>query len=205
MHKSIAVLIALSLTFVLQLPELSAQAQQRVQVEAFRGEPFGVGRITLAGGGDLRINLPRLEGPRRGGRIADLARRLADQTVGPSETTTLETSEIALVERNGRIFYPVFEKRERPLLKEFVAVPKQTTAFFLFQGDAPLELTLYTPAAQTGQVVPRRDPAAFDRLMQAWWRDYSAAADGRNTPTDFPPLVEEYLVDTLARRLRLAR
>ena len=73
-------------------------------------------------------------------RIAELARRLADQTVGPSETTTLETSEIALVERGGRIFYPVFEKRERPLLKEFVAIPKQTTAFFLFQGDAPLEL-----------------------------------------------------------------
>jgi hypothetical protein len=117
---------------------------------------------------------------------------------------SLETTEVSLAEKSGRVFYPVFQKRDRPILREFVSVPTQTTVFFLFQGDAPLELTLYTPAPQVGQVVPRRDPEAYDRLMRSWWRDFSAAADGRNTPQDFPPMVEEYLVDTLARRLRLS-
>mgnify|MGYP006969345113 FL=1 len=180
-----------------------AVAQSQVEVEAVRGEPFGVGRITLNTGGDFRVNIPRLAPGRRGGRIRDLARRLADKAGEPRQTIRLETGDMSLVERSGRIFYPVFEKRERPLLQEFVNVPKQTTVFFLFQGDAPLQLTLYTPQPQTGSVVPLRDPQAYDRLLAAWWRDFSAAADSASTPQDFPPMVEEYLVDTLSRRLQL--
>ena len=178
-------------------------AQMRVDVEAYRGQPFGVGRVTLQSGGDFRINLPRVGGPNRRGRILDLARRIADKAAGPLETMSLETGEMTLVERSGRIFYPVFEKRERPILKEFVNVPKQVTAYFLFQGDAPLEVTLYTPVPQTGSIVPRRDPQGYARLRQLWWRDYSAAADARTTPREFSPMVEEYLIDTLARRLQL--
>jgi hypothetical protein len=196
------------LTFALTLAVLGVvrpeqlAAQSAVEVEAVRGEPFGVGRITLRSGGDLRIQLPRRNGPRRGGRILDLARRIAEQTAGPATTTSLETTDVALVERSGRIFYPVFQKRERPLLREFIDVPKEVTVYFLFTGEAPLELTLYAPDAQRGQIVPRRDPEAYQRLLQGWWRDYSAAGT-RSTPQDFPPVVEEYLVDTLARRLRL--
>ena len=98
---------------------------------------------------------------RRGGRILDLAQRLAEKAgKPPSETTSLETTEMTLVGTRGRIYYPVFEKRDRPILREFIDVPKQITVFFLFQGDAPLDLTLYAPEPQTGAIVPRRDPEA---------------------------------------------
>jgi hypothetical protein len=187
------------------LPAQRSLAQSPVTIEAVRGEPFGVGKLTLnSGGGDFRLNLPRANGGgRRGGRILDLARRLADKAGVKGETTSLENTEMSLVERSGRIFYPVFEKRERPILREFIDVPKQVTVHFLFVGDGPLELTLFAPDAQVGSVVPLRDPEAHARLLRSWWTDYSAAADARSTPSDFPPLVEEYLVDTLSRRLRL--
>src|SRR5262249_49484484 len=37
----------------------------------------------------------------------------------------------------------------------------------------------------------------------AWWRDYSSAADGRGAAREYPQMVEEYLTDTLARRMQL--
>lgn len=200
MRFSAAMFLAVAL-----LSAATLHAQSPVTVEAVRGEPFGVGRLTFGTGGDFRLNLPRPNAAagRRGGRIADLARRLADKAGVKGETATLENTEMSLVERSGRIFYPVFEKRDRPILREFIDVPKQVTVHFLFVGDGPLDLTLFTPAPQSGSIVPIRDPVAHARLLESWWRDYSAAAGTGSTPSDFPPLVEEYLVDTLSRRLRL--
>ncbi|MEX2111830.1 MAG: hypothetical protein WD845_01510, partial [Pirellulales bacterium] len=141
-------LIAGALALLASLPA-RCQAQSPVTVEAVRGEPFGVGRLTLGSGGDFRVNVPRPNGAaRRGGRIADLARRLADKAGIQGDTTSLENTEMSLVERSGRIFYPVFEKRDRPILREFIDVPKQVTVHFLFVGDGPLDLTLFTPAPQ---------------------------------------------------------
>jgi hypothetical protein len=181
---------------------LLAQAESRaqtIQAEAYTGTPFGVGRVTIASGGDLRIR--RIPRP-GGGRIADLARRIAEQA-GQGDAVQLESAEMALVEKSGRAFYPVFEKRDRPILRQFISVPTESTIFFLFQGDAPLDLTVYTPEARSRQIVPRRDSAAHANLLRAWWGDYSAAADGRNAPREYPQMVEEYLTGTLARRLQL--
>ncbi len=183
---------------VLGLCGPSSYAQGRFDFEAYSGSPFGVGRITLQSGGDFRIN--RVPGVGRG-RIADLAKRIIDPS-GKEQPMHLESGELSLVERAGRVFYPVFEKRDRPILREFVDVPTQTAILFLFQGNAPLDLTAYMPAAQTGQIIPRQDPAGHARLLRDWWRDYSAAATG-NVSREYPPLVEEYLTDMLARRLRL--
>ena len=116
----------------------------------------------------------------------------------------LEMAELSLTERAGRTLYPVFEKRERPILKQFVAVPTRTTIFFLFQGDGPLDLTVYAPGPIARQVVPRVDRAGFDRLQASWWRDFApAGAAAQDVSRDYPPLVEEYLVNTLSRRLQL--
>src|SRR5208337_397881 len=46
-------------------------------------------------------------------------------------------------------------------------------------------------------------PAALRRLLQAWWRDYAAPRRLLQQKPDFPPQVETYLVNTLARRLNL--
>jgi hypothetical protein len=174
-------------------------AQERIQAEAYSGTPFGVGRVTITSGEGLRIR--RIPRP-GGGRIAELARRVAEG-VGKGDAVQLESAEMALVEKSGRTFYPVFEKRDRPVLQQFIEVPTESTIFFLFQGDAPLDLTVYAPDARSRQIVPRNDPAAHANLLRLWWGDYSAAADGRNAPREYPQMVEEYLTDTLARRLQL--
>ena len=179
----------------------TARAQVRLEAEAFVGEPFGVGRITLSSGGEFRVN--RIPRP-GGGRIAQLAKKIAEQAgTGSRESFNLESAEMALSEKSGRAFYPVFEKRERPILKQFVNTPSASTIYFLFQGAAPLDITAYVPNAQALQIVPRQDRAGYDRLLASWWRDYSAAADGRNAVKEYPAMVEEYLTDTLSRRLRL--
>jgi hypothetical protein len=180
-------------------------AQVRFEAEAFSGAPFGVGRVTIQSGGDFRINLNRV--PRNGaarGRVVDMARKLIDQTQpgagGP--TTDLDSVEITLVEKSGRTFYPVFEKRDRPILREFVATPTANTILFLFEGNAPLELTVYAPNATPAVITPKQDPAGYARLVGVWWRDYAAATD-RETKREYPPLVEEYLRVTLSRRMEL--
>lgn len=181
------------------LAAAACMAQETIRAEAYTGTPFGVGRVTISSGEGFRVKqVPRLGG----GRIAELARRIADQA-GKGDTVQLESAEMALVEKSNRTFYPVFEKRDRPILRQFVGGPTESTIFFLFQGDAPLDLTVYAPEARSRQIVPRQDPAAHANLVRAWWGDYSSAADGRNAPREYPQMVEEYLTDTLARRMQL--
>ena len=181
-------------------------AQFRLETEAYNGSPFGVGRVTLRFGGDFRLQRPILRGQGGGGRIADLARRIASQAGGGTQID-LDGAQIMVVERANRVFYPVFERRDRPILREFIAAaPTDTTVLFLFQGDAPLDLSVQMPGAaavNAGQVVPRTDAAGFDRLARAWWLDYGAAASQGGRGREYPPIVEEYLADTLLRRMQL--
>jgi len=178
---------------------LPAAAQVQLEVEAYPGTPFGVGRLTLRSGGEFRLNRP----PRAGrGRIADLARRLAAQA-GAGNPVDLQSTEMAIQERDRRLYYPVFAKRERPILQQFVSVPSESTAYFLFTGNAPLELSVHAPDATTTGVAPRVDPAGHARLLGEWWREYSSVAGGGNSPAGYPAMFEQYLVDTLARRMRL--
>jgi hypothetical protein len=196
--RFIAALLGVACVFCTTAAELRAQSV--VGVEAYVGQPFGVGRIVLQSGNGIRVKgIPRPGG----GRIADLARRVVEQGGNPPGPN-LKFEELAITETNGRVYYPVFEKRERPILQEFVAVPTQRAFLFLFQGDGPLELTVYTPAGQPIRISPRRDAQGHERLLRAWWGDFAVAADGRDVPKEFPPIVEEYLTDTLASRLRLA-
>ena len=197
-YRMLSSLLAVGLVVGLLAPA-AARAQASIEAEAYSGTPFGVGRVTLHSGGDFRLKgIPRPGG----GRIADLARRLAEQA-GQGDSAQLQSEEVSLVEKSGRSFYPVFAKRDRPVLNQFISVPTESTVFFLFQGEAPLELTTYAPAAVPGKVVPRQDPAGHARLLQLWWRSICAAAEGRDAPRDYPQMVEEYLTDTLSRRLRL--
>ena len=182
----------------------TCDAQVRVQVEAFAGAPFGVGRVTLSSGGEFRLNPPQLSraaGP-RGGRIAGLARKLLDQPTD-DQAVNLESAEMSVVEKSGRVFYPVFEKRDRPILRQFVSVPSQATIYFLFQGSAPLDLTIFAPGPDVERIVPARDPAGHQRMLLLWWNNFSSAAVAGSGSSEYPPMVEGYLTDSLARRLSL--
>jgi len=142
-------------------------------VEAIAGEPYGVGRWTVA--------LP--------------------QGVNPA---LLGNSGFTLTEKSGRTWYQAFQAEPlRTVAREFLGRPQTATVYFLFTGDSPLDLQLYAPVAASISVTPVRDPVGHERLLSDWWVKYTRQANRIDRPADYPPLVDNYLLSTLSRRLNL--
>ncbi|MGD0383340.1 MAG: hypothetical protein ABSA77_07470 [Thermoguttaceae bacterium] len=187
LNAAIAVSVLSSLAFA-----------QQVEVEAFTGKPYGVGRITV-----------------------DLPETMLPQPLGAEG--------LALTERDGRVLYPAVETpafgkvmkevldsdtpltrggpvREQVggLLRGMLDRPPRTTIFFLFRGDEPLRVTLQARQPIPINVMPRQaPPAVFQRLLNQWWRRYAHAPQLLEQNPDYPPLVENYLITTLAAKLNL--
>ncbi|MGA2032354.1 MAG: hypothetical protein ABSG68_08875 [Thermoguttaceae bacterium] len=174
-----------------------AAAQPRIEVEAVLGQPLGVGRI-----------------------VADLPKSALPLPLGAAG--------LGLTERSGRVLYPVIHDsaltgiltealaESSPLtegspiraevgglLRGILDRGQSTTLYFLFRGDAPLELTLQAREAHALVVRPRAAAKQHRRLLQAWWRQYSAPGRLLRQKPDYPPQVENFLTSTLARRLNL--
>ncbi len=107
----------------------------------------------------------------------------------------------AVSDRRGRVLYPAYEFAPvKQVIREFISLPQRaTTIYFLFQGPEPLELT--QPLASVVQ--PKVDAAAYDRLLRAWWREYSAKGNSLVSNDSGPPVVRTYLTAMLGRRLNL--
>jgi hypothetical protein len=157
----------------------SEAALAAIDVEAIPGTPFGIGRLTV--------------------------------TVPPSDASAAAVAGgYLLEEENGRALYPAFSTGVfRRLLGRVLGVdtrqaPVSVTALFLFTGDEPLRLTLYTPTANRISVTPRTSsPRSHEQLLARWWREYNAAAREQQNQGDYPPLVQTYLTSMLSRRLGL--
>jgi hypothetical protein len=112
--------------------------------------------------------------------------------------------DFTLSEAGGRVFYAVFESQPvRAILREVLNRPQDVTVHFLFTGSEPLELELFTSSQVRMQVVPRRDPAAHDRLLAGWWDQYTATARRSARDNEHAQLVDGYLLAMLSSRLRL--
>jgi hypothetical protein len=151
-------------------------AHARVEGEAAIGRPFGVGKITV-----------------RGEDVGSIDERL-----------------LRLEEKNGRIFYPsAMPGVLGRLLTQVLGNPNQgaaeaMTIHFLFRGDEPLELTLLSPNKLELTLTPRNENRrVYDRLRDAWWRDYQALARQQITRGDHPPLIQNYLQAMLSQRMGL--
>ena len=146
--------------------------------EAYAGEPFGVGRVTLP------------------------ASRQAD-------TLAIRTNGYFLSSDDGRALYPSFSSgRAVGVLRQVLGAEagggsSPVTIYFLFRGTEPFTLTVATPRGQQIRVSPIAQPRGHRRLMRAWWRNYSAAAQRRRQQGDYPPLIETYLTTVLGQRLGL--
>ena len=116
--------------------------QAGIDVELYNGEPFGVGRVTVRLGPD-------------------------------APASPWGDDRFAVADTQGRVMYPVLDNRPvRRLLRQFLGIqsPWQATFYFMFRGDEPLELTVYTPDAQRLTVRPETDPKQFDELRKDWWK-----------------------------------
>jgi len=184
---------AAAIAVVAGLVQIRIARGDEIEVEAFAGEPLGVGKITV------------LAAPGRAQRIS--------------------TSD-----RENRVLYPTYDEVISP--GEMVAdreLPRSTTAYFLFRGDQPLELTLerwyaYRDRSYRGiplfwsddrahvtldtrriaLAVPAKDPAHHAALLKEWWRAHSAMVAQLAAADAYPPQVENYVSGMLSHRLKLA-
>ena len=163
---------AVLIVLVLAVPR-SASAQ--IEVEAYSGEPFGVGVISV-----------RMRSIRGTVWSHDDGWSLQERT-------------------GRSFYPAVVGGPLRDLLRQFVGRPfGRAQVYFLFQGDEPLDLTLHTPGAQRARVRPVADERRHQRLLRMWWQNYTKAAKRRLDRDQYPPMLDAYLTSMLAHRLRLS-
>ncbi|MEQ8836297.1 MAG: hypothetical protein RID07_05775, partial [Lacipirellulaceae bacterium] len=105
---------------------------------------------------------------------------------------------------DGRILYPALKIAPvRRLLRRILEIdtPAAVTLYFLFRGDAPLDLEVYSPTRQRITVQPVTDDRMHRRLLDDWWEEYSNRWRDLRQDPEFPPVVENFTAPTLARRL----
>lgn len=154
--------------------------------------------------------------------VADSAEAVIGRPFGVAKVTVtlsradfglpIDSHGFSLKESSGRTFYPVFStKRILPILQSLIGIddvtpPQQLTIYFLFKGDTPLDLTVYTPTQQKMRVSPSsaRRPAAFNSMLKQWWRAYHANIRDQDKVGNYPAVVETYLSAMLSKRLEMA-
>ena len=174
MHAYVLRPLALALALVLAAV---STAHARIEGEALVGRPFGVGRITISGG-EAAIDLNR----------------------------------VLISDGGGRVFYPaVGTGVVGRLIGQVLGDPADrpagaATIHFLFRGEEPLDITVYTPQAVKVHARARPRQSAADRPASdrpAGGGEYSAAARQVRSDGDRPPILEDYLLTMLSRRLGL--
>ena len=142
--------------------------------EAYFGEPFGVGRVTI-----------------------DVFR---GEPVIP-----LSDERFTVLEESHRVMYPVLKKEPaKRLVRQLLSIktPRKVTIYYLFQGDEPFDLSVFSPVEQAVRVKPADDAAAHQRLLDEWWQHYAGRWNELRRDPQFPPVAENFLATTFARRLQ---
>jgi hypothetical protein len=122
---------------------------------------------------------------------------------------SLETNNLSIEERDGRILYPAFTTGKfRKLLGELLGgdTPLDPTlhVMFLYRGSEPLQVTVRTPEPRRYTLEDRpAPPRVRERLMLQWWREYNAVATQQTQESDYPPIAQTYLTAMLSRRTGL--
>ncbi len=148
-------------------------AQVQVETRAYAGQPFGVGMVTLR---DNRLL----------GRF-------------PTEDFAIHLTDL-----EGRTHYPVLSTGPvRQWLQQRLQSRRRLTLYFLFRGDAPLDMRLSAGRTYQWTLSPRHDDFGFQRMLADWWREYTAQLRQLSRRGEGLNVVENYLGNTLARRLSL--
>ncbi|MEZ6054662.1 MAG: hypothetical protein R3C02_25365 [Planctomycetaceae bacterium] len=116
-----------------------------------------------------------------------------------------------MIEANGRAFYPVLTTGKFGQLASEVfgdrlpELPSLLQVFFLFTGNQPLNVTVFTPEPHEFVLTPApaRRPREYDMSLARWWRTYNAFAREQQRKSDYPPLIHSYLTSMLSQRLKL--
>ncbi len=122
-----------------------------------------------------------------------------------------DSNRFDLIEANGRAFYPVLTTGKFGQLASEVfgdrlpELPSLLKVSFLFTGNEPLNVTVFTPEPHEFVLTPTpaRRPREYDISLAKWWRTYNAFAREQQRRSDYPPLIHTYLTSMLSHRLKL--
>ena len=144
-----------------------------VRVEAYRGEPFGIGRVTI------------------------------DLSQGESQAPASDDRCTIVEEQDRVLYPVVENKSSRRFLRGLLGIerPLRITYFFMFRGDEPLNLVAYTPRSEKFTVRPTDNPIEFNRLLDGWWEATENHYQQVFRSAEHPAVVDNYLTATWARRL----
>ena len=150
-----------------------------LQTEAIAGHPYGVGRVKF-----------RL--------------RPGDELIDRTGATLLS-------DPANRILYPVITKSPVKRFIETFTGARQGhpddvhSVWFLFRGEAPLQLVLHGSGAVpvNVQVGYARRARQFDRFVRQWWESFNAATNERIKAGDYPSAFEVYLKSLVGHRMGL--
>lgn len=172
-------LIRAGLVSALVLCMAGAPAFARVTVEAARGEPFGVAKVTISpiDGDAMKLVL------NNGFGFDDPEGRILYPVFVPGK----------------------FAQFLNKLLSPDEAIDPQTlTVYFLFRGDTPFNASVYTPRRDPIRVTPGdRPPRLHARLLEEWWREYRRTLRSHDEEGAYPKNIDAYLEASLASRMNL--
>jgi hypothetical protein len=144
-----------------------------IRVEAYRGQPFGVGRVTI-----------------------DLQQGASSDPWSDDRFTLTEAD-------GRVFYPAIDHAPVRRLVRGFLGIetPWQATFYFIFRGEEPLAITLFAPDAQQLTVHPEHNPREFNELLEDWWDATVDRYEQVYRQSEYPIVVENFLTATWARRL----
>jgi hypothetical protein len=161
-------------------PDLVVRNQPLIlRGEAYGGLPYGIGKITFR--------------MRQGDQMID--------RIGAAMLTDTE----------NRVLYPVVTKSAVKTFFQSISGRRGSepddahTLWFLFRGNAPLNLTIHG-SDQAATVLPVQTASRqrqFDRTVEQWWRAFNRSILDQIEESDYPPMVETYLMSMLGPRMGL--
>lgn len=146
-----------------------------VDTEAYYGQPYGVGRVTI----DVLRGEPVLP---------------------------LSDERFTLLEAQERVFYPALEQQPvRQFIRQLLGMeaPRKVTFYFLFRGETPFDLSVFTPYEQGVRVKPVASAAGHRDLLSKWWAEYCGQFESLRKSRAYPPIAENFLIASLSRRIGL--
>ncbi len=172
-NKRSLIFLIETVTLTAALFVAAAGSNAAIRVEAFRGEPFGIGKITI----DLQSGSSAT--PWSDDRFA--LTDAQDRIVYP-------VTENALVRR---------------ILRSFLGIetPWRVSFCFMFHGDEPLALVLHAPEPQQLTIRPENNPREYNKLLDDWWEATENRYQQVYRQAEYPIVVENFLTATWARRL----
>ena len=178
-RRSTSLLLQLVVINLLIVPSAHAIGRRgtegRRAAEAYVGQPFGVGRVTV-----------------------DVLRGQTQLPLSDERFTVLEA-------KGRVLYPVLKQEPFRQLLRGFLNrnAPRKVTIYFLFVGDAPFELSAFAPQEQGLRVSPVNNSSAHQRLLDDWWQQYTKRFESLRKDRAYPPVAENFLIATLSRRLGL--